>query len=326
MDMTTEYMGLKLRNPLIVASCGLVSSVDGVKRCADAGAGAVVLKSLFEEQIEAETKAIQHELRETWHPEAFEYVARMEKALGPTSYLTLVQEAKKTASIPVIASLNCVTPKWWLDYAVRLADAGADAIELNMAIMPSDTTVRSDEIEQRYLDIVEGIAKRIQIPIAVKLGPYFTSLARFASVLCDKGTSALVLFNRFYQFDIDLNRIALRSANRLSSPREVTGSLRWISILSGRVGCDLAGATGIHDGACALKHILAGAAAFQICSTLYVDGLQKIETILSEMEIWMNNKGFTSIEQIRGRLKQSESRHPQAYERLQYIKALVGIE
>jgi dihydroorotate dehydrogenase (fumarate) len=326
MDMTTEYMGLKLRNPVIVASCGLVRSVDGVKRCADAGAGAVVLKSLFEEQIEIETKAIEHELRETWHPEAFEYVARMEKDLGPTSYLTLVEEAKKSVSIPVIASLNCVTPAWWLDYAVRLADAGADALELNMAIMPSDAGVRSDDIEQRYFDIVEGIARRIQIPIAVKLGPYFTSLARFATVLCEKGASALVLFNRFYQFDIDLNRIALRAANRLSSPRELTGSLRWISLLASRVKCDLAGATGIHDGDAVLKHILAGAAAVQICSTLYVDGLQKIETMLSEMEIWMNNKGFASIAQIRGRLKQSESRDPEAYERLQYIKALVGIE
>jgi dihydroorotate dehydrogenase (fumarate) len=250
----------------------------------------------------------------------------MEKDLGPTSYLSLVEEAKKSVSIPVIASLNCVTPKWWLDYAARIADAGADALELNMAIMPSDPTVGSSEIEQRYFDVVEGITKRVKIPVAVKLGPYFTSLGRFATVLCDKGVAALVLFNRFYQFDIDLNRIALRAANRLSSPRELTGSLRWISILSGRVDCDFAGATGIHDGHSALKHILAGAAAVQICSTLYVDGLQKIEIMLNEMEIWMNNKGFTSISQIRGRLKQSESRHPEAYERLQYIKALVGIE
>jgi dihydroorotate dehydrogenase (fumarate) len=326
MDMTTEYMGLTLRNPLIVASSGLVSSVDGVKRCADAGAGAVVLKSLFEEQIEAETRVIQRELRDTWHPEAFEYVARMEQDLGPTAYLSLIEEAKKAVSIPVMASLNCMTPAWWMDYAVRLADAGADALELNMAIMPSDATVGSGEIENRYFDVVEGITKRVKIPIAVKLGPYFTSLARFASLLCEKGASALVLFNRFYQFDIDLNRIALRAANRLSSPRELTGSLRWISILSGRVKCDLAGATGIHDGDAVLKHILAGAAAVQICSTLYVDGLEKIETILSQMEIWMSNKGFTSIAQIKGRLKQSESRNPEAYERLQYIKALVGIE
>ncbi len=266
MNLTTNYMGLRLRNPIIVASCGLTGKVEGVRRCADAGAGAVVLKSLFQEQIESETKRIEQDLSEAWHPEAYEYVARLGKDLGPAGYLSLIREAKEAVSIPIIASLNCVSPTWWVDYAARIAEAGADALELNMAIMPSDPKRSGHEIEGAFFKIVEDITKRIDLPIAVKLGPYFTSVAWVARGLCERGVSGLVLFNRFYQFDIDLEKIELRPGNTFSTSAEMAMSLRCISLLSGKIDCDLAGATGIKIGAGVAKHLLAGAAAVQICS------------------------------------------------------------
>jgi dihydroorotate dehydrogenase (fumarate) len=250
----------------------------------------------------------------------------MGMGLGPSQYLKLIGEAKKAVSIPVIASLNCVSPRWWTSYARQIVSAGADGLELNISVMPSDPDRSSKEIEELYLRIFEGVKAKIEIPIAVKIGPYFTSMARMATEFGRRGASALVLFNRFYQIDIDIDAIQITKGYRFSSTDEISLPLRWIALLAGRTECDLAASTGVHDGAGAIKQLLAGASAVQVCSVLYMKGIEHMGTILEEMTSWMEKHGFASIEEIRGRLSQMESDRPEFYERLQYIKALVGIE
>ncbi len=325
-DLSTTYMGLELQNPLLVASCSLTKTAEGVKKCADAGAAAVVLKSLFEEQIDVEIKDMEKHLMPYWHPEALDYVQEMGMSFGPKEYIAIIKEARKEVSIPVIASLNCISPKWWVAYAKQIVDAGADALELNIAIMPSDTERNGKEIEDIYLKIISEVQEHIQIPIAVKIGPYFTSLGRFATELRKNGATAVVLFNRFYQPNIDIEKMELAPGYNFSSPEDMGLTMRWIALLSGRIGCDLAASTGIHDAAGVIKQLLAGATVVQLCSTLYLNGLKQIKIILSELESWLNGHGFDSVNEIRGKLSQLESDKPELYERIQYIKALVGIE
>jgi len=325
-DFSIKYMGLALRNPLVVGSSGLTNTSEGVGRCAVAGAGAVVLKSLFEEQMQAETEDLEQHSWILGHPEAFEYVRGMRMGLGPREYLKLVEEAKKAVSIPVIASLNCVSPKWWVNYAKQIERAGADALELNISVMPSDPNRTSKQLEDLHFKVFEEVKTRIEIPIAVKIGPYFTSMARVADEFSKRGVSALVLFNRFYQLDIDIEELQLVSGYRFSSSHEMGLPLRWIALLAGRIRCDLAASTGVHDGSGVIRQLLAGASAVQICSTLYINGVEHIGRILEEVETWMGKHGFNSIEEIRGKLSQVLSDRPELYERLQYIRALVGIE
>ena len=325
-DLSTKYMGLSLRNPLIVASSSLTKSVDGVEKCADSGAGAVVLKSLFEEQIAVKARDMEEHLWLYGHTEAFEYVSKMAMPLGPREYLKLIEGAKAGVSIPVIASLNCITPRWWVDFAKQIEGAGADALELNVAVMPSSPERTSEEIESIYLDIVESLTDSIEIPIAVKIGPYFTSIARMAQDLSKRGVSALVLFNRFYQIDIDVEKIEIAPGLRFSSTDEISLPLRWIALLAGSMECDLAASTGVHDGAGFVKQLLAGATVVQVCSALYEKGIEHIGSIIRDAEAWMQAKGFENVEDFRGKLSRQATEHPELYERLQYIKLFVGIE
>jgi dihydroorotate dehydrogenase (fumarate) len=304
----------------------LTKTPDGVRRCEDAGAAAVVLKSLFEEQIDAEIAAVEDAMGAPWHAEAFEYMEKMGKQHGPRDYLKVIEEAKAAVSIPVIASLNCVAPKQWVDYARRIQSAGANALELNISLLPSDPQRSADEIENTYFEIVEKVRSLVEIPIAVKIGPYFTSLARVAGELANRGAAALVLFNRFYQFDIDVEKISLAAGQRLSTPDEIHLPLRWVALLAGRVRCDLVASTGVHGGAGVIKQLLAGATAVQICSVLYRQGLEQIGRILDDVQDWMSRHHCDSLDQIRGKLSQMQSDRPESYERLQYVKALVGIE
>ncbi len=326
MGLTTTFMGLSLPTPLIVASSSLVRSVDGVVAAARAGAGAVVLKSLFEEQFEAEVRAIPPEVREAWHPEAADYVERMNKDLGPEEYLRFVRAAKDAVGIPVIASLNCLTERRWPEYAQRCADAGADAIELNLALLPADPVGEASRLEDAYVRILEEVASRVSLPVAVKIGSSFTSVGRIASRLADHGASALVLFNRFYQFEIDPVRMRVVPGERFSHPSEASTPLRWVSLLYGRVPCDLVGATGIHDGAAVLKFILAGATAVQVASAIYLYGWDRLREMSASVDAWLSTKGFASLDQVRGRLSQVNSPDPGQYERYQYIKVVAGIE
>jgi dihydroorotate dehydrogenase (fumarate) len=250
----------------------------------------------------------------------------MGMALGPREYLKLIEAAKSKVSVPIIASLNCISPKWWTGYAKQIAAAGADGLELNISVMPSDPGRTSEEIESLYPEILEGVRAETDIPIAVKIGSHFSSIARIADELCKRGASALVLFNRFYQLDIDIEKLKLAPGYRFSSPDEISVPLRWIALLSGRVKCDLAASTGVHDGAGVIKQLLAGAAVVQICSTLYVNGLEQVGRMLGQLEEWLKRHDFESTDQMRGKMSQMESDRPELYERLQYIRALVGID
>ena len=322
--ISVTYLGLSLKSPVILSSSSLTNSTNGVRRAADAGAGAVVLKSLFEEQIEAESAENSEDVDYASHPEAQEYIEQMGRHLGPDSYLKLIADAKSSVDVPVIASVNCVSPRWWSDYARQIEIAGADAIELNIAIMPRSGDDPSD-VEARYLRIVERVRDRVNLPIAVKIGPYFTSLAAFTDALRRVGASALVLFNRFYQLDIDVDSAQLTPGYQFSTPQEIHTALRWISILAGESASELVGSTGIHEGSDAIKMLLAGATAVQVCSTVYKNGYQRITEINESIESWMDKKGYGAIEEIRGRLAQAGSSSPEAYERMQYIKALTGL-
>jgi len=319
-----RYLGLPLKSPVILSSSSLTNTVNGIRRAADAGAGAVVLKSLFEEQIEADTAQNSEEIDYSIHPEAAEYIQQMGKHLGPGNYLNLISEAKRTVEIPVIASVNCITPRWWGDYGRQIESAGADALELNIAIMPREGEEPS-EVEAGYARIVERVREQVKLPIAVKIGPYFTSLQRLVVDLQRAGADAIVMFNRFYQLDIDIDSMQLAAGYQFSSPQEIHTALRWISILSGDTSCELVASTGVHDGSDAIKMLLAGATAVQVCSTVYQNGYARITEINREIDAWMEEKGYQAIEHFRGRLSQAGSASPESYERLQYIRALTGL-
>ncbi len=325
-DLSVTYMGLKLSNPLIVSSSSLTNTVDKVRRCEDGGAGAVVLKSLFEEQIEAETAELEDKSWPYSHPEAFEYIRQMGMRIGQDDYLKLIEGAKKAVSIPVIASLNCVSPKWWANYARQIAAAGADALELNIAVMPKDLLLASDAVERTVSRIASSLQPKFPTPIAAKIGPFYTNLARVADSLVRAGAGALVLFNRFYQVDFDIEKLAPRSAYHFSTPEEIHLPLRWIAVLYEQLRCDLAASTGAHDATGVIKLLLAGATAVQVCSTLYLNGLERLGRIRRELEEWMERHHFAAVGEFRGRLCQARSERPEIFERLQYIKALTGVE
>lgn len=323
-DIATRYLGLSLQSPVVLSSSSLTNTVNGVRRAAEAGAGAVVLKSLFEEQIEAEGVSGSDEVDYSIHPEAEEYIRQMDKHLGSDDYLRLISDAKSAADIPIIASINCVSPRWWGDYGRQVAMAGADALELNIAIMPREGA-DAEQTERSYVDIVKRVRDQVDLPLAVKIGPYFTSLPRLVARLQQAGAAAIVMFNRFYQLDIDIDAVSLKPGYQFSAPTEIHTPLRWVSILSGETGCELGGATGVHTGADVVKMLLAGATTVQICSAVYQNGFERITEMNTMLASWMNEKGLSSVDEFRGRLSQAGSDRPEAYERLQYIKALTGL-
>jgi dihydroorotate dehydrogenase (fumarate) len=324
-DLSTKYLGLNLKNPLIVASSKLTSTLDSLKKCEDAGAGAVVLKSLFEEQIVSDSGQMLENLNSQVHAEAYDYTHVMSEEYYLDEYLKLVEDAKKSLDIPVIASLNCITAGKWIDYAEDFDRIGADALELNVFIMPADSMNDGRTIENIYLDIAKKIKRTVKLPVAMKIGPHFSGLSGMMHALCDEGVDGLVLFNRFYRPDIDIEKLELTPAKVFSSPEEIALSLQWIALMSGEIGCDLSATTGIHDSNGVVKQLLAGASTTQLCSTLYGHGIDFLGTILSGLENWMNRHDFSNIHQFNGMLCQERSEHPEAYERSQYIKAIVGI-
>lgn len=325
-DLSTQYLGLKLRNPIIVSSSSLTNNVNGIESCANSGAGAVVLKSLFEEQITAELESIENDPSIEDHPEAADYVRKLGMDLQSDSYLKLIEDAKKSVDIPIIASLNCISKEKWLDYATQIEQSGADALELNIAIMPKDFHSLPEEIEDLVVDIVKNVRGKISIPLAVKLGPYFTSIPKVVQRLQKAEVNGLVLFNRFYRPDVDIEKLEIVPGYRYSTPEEISLSLRWIGILSRQVNIDLAGSTGIFDGAGIIKQILAGAKATQICSTVYINGFKQIGIMLERVKFWMQTHNYESLDDFRGILSHKSTQKPAYYERLQYIRALVGIE
>jgi len=325
-DLSTKYMGLDLRNPIIVGSSGLTDSAENVKRCAEAGAGAVVLKSIFEEQILAEIEGLNDvgsEL-EFQHAEAADYITRYGRENAVDHYIELVRRARDAVDIPVIASVHCVSPGGWVEFAERVAAAGADAVELNVYLLPSDATRDGRDYEQVYIDILSDVKRASPVPVALKIGRSFSGLSRMAVDLAATGADALVLFNRFARIDFDIDAFSIVPGPYLSHPDELLVPLRWVSVLYGRVGCDLAITTGVHDERGVIRSLLAGAAAAQMCSALYRDGIERIGPTLDGVERWMERHEFADVASFRGRMARVASSDPEAYERVQFMRLSVG--
>lgn len=322
-DLRTKYLGLDLDNPLVVSSSGITGSVDGVRRCADAGAGAVVLKSMFEELVVSQTANLDFDILQSEHPEAADYVrAELGMQLGPVPYLRFIEDVIRHVEIPVVASVNCSSPRWWVPYARDIEAAGADALELNISHFPKggDSDVR--DIERMYSRIVEEVCGQVNIPVSVKIGPYFTSIERVVHDIAAAGARGVTLFNRYYTVDIDTERMRFIPAVTLSSPEELYLPLRWVGLLAGRVPCDIAASTGIYDGIGVVKVLLAGASAACLCSTLYRNGTAYIGEIRRDLELWLDNHGFASVEDARGAAAGPSGNADVILHRLQYLKSL----
>lgn len=316
-DLTTEYMGLSLKNPIIVGSSGLTNSAQSIKKLEANGAAAVVIKSLFEEQIMIEVNSLKSD--HGIHAEELDYIKGYTRQHNLDEYLSIVSDAKKAVSIPVIPSINCSTAAEWTAFASRLQNAGADGLELNMYIMPGNIKQKSENIEQVYFDIIREVKKHITIPIAVKVGFYFTGMANMIYSLSTR-VNAVVMFNRFHRPDINLKKMELSSAAIFSSPEENVLPLRWVGMLSDEVECDLAATTGVHDGLTVMKNILAGAKAVHIATKIYQDGPEVIGRMLEQMEEWMVGKKFESLRDLTGKLSQGKIKDPVMYERSQFMR------
>lgn len=325
MNLKTTYMGIKLRTPLVVSASPFSESLDNVKRMEDAGASAIVLYSLFEEQIRYER--YEHHSTTTQgtesYPEALSYLPEpRELFVGPEPYLTHIRQVKQAVSIPVIASLNGCTLSGWTSFAKQIQHAGADALELNLYSVPTDPNLCAADLEQHYLNVFKAVRSEVTIPVAAKLSPFFTNFANIAKRFDEYGASALVLFNRFYQPDIELESLEVAPNVLYSTPMAMRLPMRWIAILYDRVGCSLAATSGIHRGTDALKMLMAGADVTMLCSVLMRHGIDRIRTIENELITWMQEHEYESVEQLKGSLSHKNCPDPNAFERAQYIRAV----
>lgn len=342
-NLQTTYLGLKLRNPLIAGSCGLTNSIANIKELAAKGVAAIVVKSLFEEQIHVETEKViktdQGNVKTfTQAPdtilskriydydEAYSYIYDFAKRNTLEKYLDFLREAKRSVDIPVIASINCVSNQDWHSFAKKIEETKVDALELNIYILPSDWRRSGEDNERIYYNIISEVRNYVTLPIAVKMGYYFSSIAQSVQKLSQTGIKGLVLFNRPYNTDFDIDKIILSHGSIYSTPEEFTHTLRWISILSGHVSCDLSASTGVHDHRAFIKQLLAGATTVQIASALYREGFDVIPEILNKTSDWMNKHGFADIDAFRGKLNKTNLENPAAIERVQFMKLYSGIE
>ncbi len=321
-NLSTIYMGIPISTPIIIASSGLTNSLQEIIEMEKQGAGAVILKSLFEEEI---VKDLEHQVKAMktdnyLYPETMEFYEKADVEDTLTTYLKLITECKQQVKIPIIASINCVTPYNWTYFAKTLKSAGADGIELNISLFPTDDTRSITEIEQVYFDIIKGVKKTVDIPISVKIGPYFTNLASMVTRLSVSGIQSITLFNKQYSADIDINNFSVIGANRLSAGIDYTLPLRWCAILSNRINCEISASTGVFDGETAIKMILAGAQTVQIASTLYKNGIEQISKINGSIEKWMREHQFSTINDFRGKLSLETTQDPSAYFRIQFMK------
>jgi dihydroorotate dehydrogenase (fumarate) len=325
MDLTTTYLGLHLKSPLVVGASPIVDDLDLVRRVEDAGAAAIVMHSLFEEQISGEKLAtIYHmELYADRYAEAMSYFPRhSEYPLGPEQYLQQVQRIKQAVSIPVIGSLNGSTPGGWIEYAKLIEQAGADALELNTYDVATDPQETGAEVERRVTDVVEAVVKSASIPVAVKLSPFYSSFANFAYRLDEAGVEGLVLFNRFYQPDIDIENLEVKPTLQLSESSELLLRLRWTAILSRQISAGIAVSGGVHTPRDVIKSIMAGADATQLVSAILRHGPQHLAELEREVRQWMEENSYTSVRQMRGSMSLSSCPDPKAFERANYVRAL----
>jgi dihydroorotate dehydrogenase (fumarate) len=326
-NLEVKYLGITLKNPIIAGSSGLTDKSESIRNLEQNGAAAVVLKSLFEEEILLEKEAMLSQMQSGGflYPETLDFYQYEDAPKESTAdYLELIRETKRHVSIPVLASINCMTAKQWTWFPKEIENAGADGIELNLFILPSDLKRSTLETEQVYFDIIEEVCSKVGIPVSLKISYYFSNLATMISRLGSTGIKGLVLFNRFYSPDIDIDNFQITSGSVLSSPGDLHLSLRWIAIMSGRVDCDLAASTGIHDGPAVVKQLLAGASAVQVVSALYKHGGERISEMLHQLETWMDRHGFGSIDDFRGKMSQAAGENPAALERVQFMKYFRG--
>jgi dihydroorotate dehydrogenase (fumarate) len=334
-DLSTEYMGLKLESPIIASSSGMTNTADKVKKMAQNGAGAVVLKSIFEEEIAYEYADFMESTQKTGaEQQYFEYegttsqIAYYDYVLREENLkknISLVEESKKAVTIPIIASINCFLQSVeWLSYAKHLESAGADGLELNMFFPPTDLKRSASDTEKMYFEMIEQVTTSVSIPIALKISYYFTDLAAMVQRLSNTGIRGLVLFNRFFSPDFDINKLEVKPSFVFSTPADLSMSLRWIAIMAEKVSCDLVASTGVHDGDAVIKQLLAGAAAVQVASTLYKNGFGQIREMLDTLEAWMKKKRFDSLNHFRGKLSQDRSMDPAIYERVQFMRYFGG--
>ena len=326
MDLSVKYMGLELKSPLIIGSSGLTNSVEKVKELEQFGAGAVVLKSLFEEQIifEAEAAGKQNEYD---YPEALDYIKSYAKDESVNTYLKLIEDCKKETNIPIIASVNCLSDGEWLNFAKKMETAGADALELNVSLLPTDMDKTSAENEKLYFNIVEQVRDVIKIPIALKMSHYSAGLANLIRTLSwTKKIDAFVLFNRYYNPDIDINTMKITSSGVFSTPNDIAASLRWVAALSDEIKTNISASTGVHSGGDVVKQLLAGANTVQTVSAIYKHGPSYVKTMIEELEAWMAKHNFNTIEDYRGTVNYKNVKNPVAFERVQFMKYFGGIE
>ena len=327
MDLTTRYLGLNLRTPLVPSASPLSDEVDNIKRMEDAGASAVVLHSLFEEQVRSEQDAVQYHMMygTDSFPESLTFFPKpAEFMTGPEEYLSKIRKAKESVHIPIIASLNGAAIGGWVDYAKKIQQAGADAIELNVYFIPTELDRTSEEVEQTYIEIVKAVKSVISIPVAIKLSPFFSNMANMAKRLDQAGVNGLVLFNRFYQPDINLEELEVQANIHLSTPQEMRLPLRWLAILYGRIKADLAATSGIHSAADVLKMLMVGADVTMLCSVLLNRGFSAIRQIETEMCNWLADHDYQSLRQLQGSLSQKYCPDPAAFERAHYMRALLS--
>lgn len=327
MDLTTKYLGMTLRNPLIVSASPLAEDVANIKKMEDAGAAAVVLHSLFEEQLAKESAELEEALvhgaesfaeATSYFPKASEY------RLGPEEYLEHIAAAKKAVDIPIIASLNGSSVGGWIDYAKQIQKAGANALELNVYYIPTDMELAGAKVEETYVDILKAVKSAVTIPVAVKLSPFFSNIANMAKRFDDAGANALVLFNRFYQPDIDLEELEVKPDILLSTPFALRLPLTWVAILHGRIKADMAATSGIHSAEDVLKMLMVGANATMLCSALLRYGIDRIRVVEKAMREWMEKHEYDSVKQMQGSLSQIKCANPADFERAQYMRALAG--
>jgi dihydroorotate dehydrogenase (fumarate) len=324
-NLETTYLGLKLKNPIMVGSSGLTRSVGKIEACEEAGAGAIVIKSLFEEVLANEDLGFEDATMT--HTEAYDYLrSQANLQYGPQEYCTIISEAKKKVKIPVIASINCVSPKWWPDFAKKVEAAGADAIELNVYPLVNDSGSSSAQVEQLYYEIFDAVKSRISIPVAMKISMYITSLPHLAMQLSRKGLNGLVMFNRFVEPDIDINAIKMKTTFPFSSKDDINHVLRWVALLSGRIKTDLSATTGIHSPEAVIKLLLAGATTVQLASVLYKKGFKKIDEMLTAIENWMKKNDFSKIADFKGKLGFATSATPDIYLRSQFMERVREVE
>jgi dihydroorotate dehydrogenase (fumarate) len=325
MDLSTTYLGLQLKNPIVPSAGPLSHTIDSMKILEDAGASAIVMYSLFEEQIAHEAAELDHYLSYGTHSfaESLTYFPNTgDYNLGPDEYVELLHKAKQSLGIPVIGSLNGITVGGWMKYAQKLEEAGADAIELNVYYIPTDATLTSTDVEGRYIEILHAVRKSVKIPIAMKLSPFFSSFAHLVEQLVNIGADGLVLFNRFYQPDIDLETLEVKPGITLSTSFAMRIPMRWIAILYGKTSASLAATGGIHTAEDVLKMLMAGADVTMMCSALLKNGPEHITNVLKGIEYWMLEHEYLSVQQMKGSMSQKSVSDPAAYERANYMKAL----